>query len=263
MLDYTLMELLIGVTNRGEVYMQGRTAFITGASRGIGFAIAKMLASKGYHLAVNSRNEEQISEVSKFLSKKYHISCCPISGDISDFNIVEKAFQKIEIELGNLDVLINNAGISHLGLLADMELEEWNRILNINLTSVFGCCKYAIPLMLKKKSGKIINISSVWGNIGASCEVAYSASKGGMNAFTKALAKELAPSNIQVNAIACGAIDTKMNDFFSKEERKELEDEIPTGRFGEVNEVAKLVVSLIESPAYLTGQIIRMDGGWT
>lgn len=162
----------------------------------------------------------------------------------------------------SIDILINNAGISHIGLLQDMSIEEWNQVLNTNLTSAFSCSKYAIPDMITRKQGKIINISSVWGCSGASCEVAYSASKGGLNLFTQALAKELAPSNIQVNAIACGCIDTQMNACFSEEERATLTDEIPAGRFGMPEEVASLVLTLAEGNEYLTGQIITLDGGW-
>ena len=129
-------------------------------------------------------------------------------------------------------------------------------------TEGLGCCKHAIPKMVHSKSGRILNISSVWGNVGASCEVAYSASKGGVNAFTKALAKELAPSGITVNAIACGVIDTRMNQCFSEEERTQLAEEIPAGRFGNAQEVAQLALSIVTSSSYLTGQIITLDGGW-
>ena len=168
----------------------------------------------------------------------------------------------IEQEFGMADVLINNAGISHVGLLSDMSLLEWNQVIQVNLTSLFCCCKHAIPAMVQRKSGVIINISSVWGNVGASCEVAYSASKGGVNAFTKALAKELAPSGISVNAIACGAIDTRMNHCFSQEERMQLAEEIPLGRLGAPQEVARLALSVACAPQYMTGQIITLDGGW-
>ena len=144
-----------------------------------------------------------------------------------------------------------------------MSPEEWRKVLSTNLDSCFYTSKYAIPLMLKKHAGRIINISSVWGNVGASTEVAYSASKGGVNAFTKALAKELAPSNIQVNAIACGVIDTSMNACFSEEDMEALRAEIPADRIGDPAEVAKLALQLVNAPAYLTGQIITMDGGWT
>ena len=160
-------------------------------------------------------------------------------------------------------MLVNNAGIAYIGLLQDMTVSDWQRIVNTNLTSVFNCCKLAIPLMLSARQGKIINISSVWGNVGASCEVAYSATKGGINAFTKALAKELAPSNIQVNAVACGAIDTEMNQWMEEEDLIGLVEDIPAGRLGRAEEVADLVYHLGYKNAYLTGQVIGLDGGWT
>ena len=165
--------------------------------------------------------------------------------------------------LSRLDVLVNNAGISYVGLLHEMSPEEWRNVLSTNLDSCFYACKGAIPLMLQRHAGKIINVSSVWGNVGASMEVAYSASKGGVNAFTKALAKELAPSNIQVNAIACGVIDTSMNACFSAEDMEALRAEIPADRIGDPGEVAALALQLAKAPAYLTGQIITLDGGWT
>ena len=171
-------------------------------------------------------------------------------------------FEETKETFGGIDIVINNAGISHIGLLSDMSAEEWHNLLDINLSSVFYTSKLAIPYMLSKQAGKIINISSVWGNVGASCEVAYSASKGGMNTLTKALAKELAPSNIQVNAVACGCIDTEMNQCFSEEERQDLMNEIPAGRFGKTEEVAELVFTLAHNHNYLTGQIIAFDGGW-
>lgn len=239
-----------------------KIAFITGASRGIGAAIAEKFAKEGYHLAINSRNEALLQKKAEELAEKYHITCLAFAGDIGDKEFVQKTFSEVEEKLGTVEVLVNNAGISYIGLLTDMELEDWHRVLDTNLTSVFLCSKYVIPQMLQKKAGKIINISSVWGNAGASCEVAYSASKGGMNSFTKALAKELAPSNIQVNAIACGIIDTEMNGCFSEEERKELEEEVSAGRFGKPEEVAELAYFLANAPEYLTGQIVTIDGGW-
>ncbi|MFP3156163.1 SDR family oxidoreductase [Lachnospiraceae bacterium ZAX-1] len=244
--------------------MDSKTAFVTGASRGIGHAIANIFARNGYNLALNSFHSPAIlSAVAADLTEKYHITCLPFTGDAGDCHFVEQTFREIERAFCGIDVLINNAGISHMGLLSDMSIAEWHNVLDTNLTSVFNCCKYAIPAMVHKKSGKIINISSIWGNVGASCEVAYAASKGGMNAFTKSLAKELAPSNIQVNAIACGLIDTQMNQFLSDEESHFIKGEIPIGRFGDVNEVADLAYSLSQSSSYLTGQIITLDGGYT
>lgn len=175
---------------------------------------------------------------------------------------VRDIFSTIESLCPGLDVLVNNAGISHIGLLQDMTDSQWSDILNTNLSSVFYCCRAAIPPMIRAKRGKIINISSMWGTSGASCEAAYSAAKAGMNGLTKALAKELAPSNIQVNAIACGVIDTQMNAQFSAEERLSLTEEIPAGRFGTAEEVAELVLSLSSGHPYLTGQIIGLDGGF-
>ena len=143
-----------------------------------------------------------------------------------------------------------------------MRIEEWNSLIQSDLTSVFCCCKLALPSMIRRRRGKIINISSVWGICGASCEVAYSAAKGGVNALTKALAKELAPSNIQVNAIACGAIDTEMNAWMDEDEKNALLEEITAGRMGQPEEAADLIMQLCSSSSYLTGQVIALDGGW-
>ncbi|WP_077612246.1 elongation factor P 5-aminopentanone reductase [Clostridium sp. Marseille-P2415] len=242
--------------------MAGKTVLITGASRGIGKAIAVKFAKKGYHVAINClHSEDRLLKTKKEL-ESYQISCLACMGDIGDMDQCQALFEQVRKQFGTLDVLVNNAGISYIGLLQDMSPEAWDRIIRTNLTSVFNCCKLAIPGMLEKKQGKIINISSVWGMSGASCEVAYSATKGGINAFTKALAKELAPSNIQVNAVACGAIDTEMNRFLQEDELIALIDEIPTGRLGKAEEVADLVYQLSYKNSYLTGQIIGLDGGW-
>ena len=239
------------------------TVLITGASRGIGKAIAIRFAQKGFSLVINcSKSAEALAELKKDLEENYHVPVLASVGNIGNYNYVQQLFDEIKNEFGGADIVINNAGISHIGLLSDMTPEEWSHLLDVNLSSIFYTSKLAIPYMLSKGQGKIINISSVWGNVGASCEVAYSASKGGMNSFTKALAKELAPSNIQVNAIACGCIDTEMNQCFSEEERQVLMNEIPAGRFGTPEEVAALVDTFVEKHNYLTGQIISLDGGW-
>lgn len=236
---------------------------ITGASRGIGKAIAIRFAQEGCSLIINcSKSAEALFALKKDLEETYHVPVLASVGNIGNFAYVTQLFDEITARFGGVDIVINNAGISHIGLLSDMTPAEWQRVMDVNLSSVFYTSKLAIPHMLAKQAGKIINISSVWGNIGASCEVAYSASKGGMNSFTKALAKELAPSNIQVNAIACGCIDTEMNQCFSEEERQELIDEIPAGRFGTPEEVAAMVYTLANEHNYLTGQIITLDGGW-
>lgn len=240
-----------------------KTILITGASHGIGKAIAVKFAQKGWQLFLNCHtSKDRLNDMVHELTETYGVCCTPLIYDVSDYAQVEQMFAQIHKTGASVDVLVNNAGISHIGLLQDMDITEWKQIIDTNLTSAFSCAKFAIPDMLRRKSGKIINISSIWGNVGASCEVAYSASKGGLNAFTRALAKELAPSNIQVNAVSCGVIDTRMNQCFSEEERRELADEIPAGRFGQPEEIADFVYDLASGHNYLTGQIITMDGGF-
>lgn len=238
---------------------QPKTALITGASRGIGAACAASFAAAGYNLVLTcSRSMTELQTLSNQLTDKYGVECLCVQADMGREEDVLKLFSQIDC----LDVLVNNAGMAHFGLLSDMTTEEWHRIFAVNLDSCFYTCRAAIPLMLQNHSGKIINISSVWGTQGASLEVAYSATKGGMNTFTKALAKELAPSNIQVNAIACGVIDTPMNGCLSEENLDALTAEIPADRLGKPEEVAQLVLQTAQAPTYMTGQIITIDGGW-
>lgn len=237
-----------------------KTALITGASRGIGASIARTFAENGYHLVLTcNKRIDLLEKLAEHLMEEFHVGCTALQADMS----IEEDVNQIFSEIKHLDVLVNNAGISYIGLLSEMTSSEWHRVIGVNLDSCFYTSRAAIPLMLERHSGHIINISSVWGNAGASMEVAYSASKGGMNALTKALAKELAPSGIQVNAIACGAIDTDMNSCFSEEDIRQLTNEIPSDRLGRPEEVAQLVLQLAQGPAYLTGQIITLDGGWS
>ncbi len=239
------------------------TIVITGASRGIGKAIALALATPNVNMLINCvNNSELLEQVADEIRQKGAL-CTTYVGDISDYDITKNMFELVNNIYGPIDILINNAGISIVGLFQDMNRAKWDHIMNVNVGSVYNCCHFAIPDMLRNHKGKIINISSVWGNVGASCEVAYSTTKGAINSLTKALAKELAPSNIQVNAIACGAINTDMNSVFTKEELNELCEEIPTGRMGAPNEVADIVTFLCNAPEYLTGQVITLDGGWT
>lgn len=242
--------------------MAQKTVLVTGASRGIGKAIAIKFAKKNYNVVINCvRSEERLMQTKREI-ESYQVSCLAYMGDMGDMEQCKILFEKIRKQYGALDVLVNNAGISYIGLLQNMTSDDWDRVIHTNLTSVFNCSKLAIPGMISQKYGKIINISSVWGNVGASCEVAYSATKGGINAFTKALAKELAPSGIQVNAVACGSIDTEMNQFLEEDDLIALIDEIPTGRLGTAGEVADLVYHLGYKNSYLTGQVIGLDGGW-
>ena len=235
---------------------------ITGASRGIGKAAALRFAREGWQVAVTcrTRTEELLTVQEEILSMG--IPCLAFTGNMGDMDDCLRLFSQIHQELGPLDALVNNAGVSYLGLFQDMRIEEWDNLIQSDLTSVFCCCKLALPSMIRRRRGKIINISSVWGICGASCEVAYSAAKGGVNALTKALAKELAPSNIQVNAIACGAIDTEMNAWMDEDEKNALLEEIPAGRMGQPEEAADLIMQLCSSSSYLTGQVIALDGGW-
>lgn len=236
-----------------------KTALVTGASRGIGLAIATILAQNGYQLHLTCKNSyKKLKKIAGELSEAYNVPCFAHKTDMGNFAEVWTLFSEID----TLDILINNAGISHVGLLQDTSVDVWQKVLDTNLSSLFYTSKLSIPKMLENEGGVIINISSIWGNVGASMEVAYSASKGGVNAFTKALAKELAPSNISVNAISCGVIDTDMNKHLSKDEMASLIEEIPANRMGTPREVATLVLQLIDSPKYLTGQIITMDGGF-
>ena len=233
-----------------------KTVLITGASRGIGRSVAKTFAAAGYHVFAVAKSSQ-----AALLSLQEEIGCTPILADVSDPDQVSSLYNTIHQHCDHIDVLVNNAGISYIGLLQDMTTQDWDQVINTNLRSAFLCSKLALPSMITRQSGCIINISSMWGERGASCEVAYSASKGGLNAFTKALAQEVAPSGIRVNAIACGAIDTDMNRFLSFEERSSLEEGIGLGRFGTPQEVADLVLYLAGNKStYLTGQIITLDG---
>lgn len=239
-----------------------RTIIVTGASRGIGRAIALSLANEETSLLIScSKSAAKLNEVKALIEEK-GARCETYIGDMGNYSDAMKMFDLAFQSFGHVDILINNAGISMVGLFQDMTADEWNKICSTNIDSVFNCCHFAVKDMLGRHCGKIINISSVWGLYGASCEVAYSATKGAVNAFTRALAKELAPSSIQVNAIACGAINTDMNSHLDESEKNALEEEIPAGRFGDPQEVAQLVESLVNMNSYLTGQIITLDGGW-
>lgn len=234
-------------------------ALVTGASRGIGSAVAEGLAAEGYQLYLTCRQSmDRLTALADRLAGQYGICCMPYQADAGSPDDMEKLFAQIK----SLDVLVNNAGISYVGLLHEMSVADWRAVMQTNLDSLFYTSRLAVPLMLRRHSGKIINISSVWGNVGASMETAYSASKGGVNSFTRALAKELAPSGIQVNAIACGVIDTDMNRCFTAEDMEVLRNEIPADRIGQPEEVAQMVVSLLHAPEYMTGQVVALDGGW-
>lgn len=242
--------------------MKNKRILVTGASRGIGKEIACALAAQGYDLYLCcNKSIEELSEIGDELVDKYKIDVRVFQCNLSSSEDILKMTEEINKD-GGLYAIINNAGVSYVGLVTQMSDFDWNNVIDTNLTSVFKICRNLLPKMIAKKCGRIINISSVWGNVGASMEVAYSASKGGINAFTKALAKELAPSNIQVNAIAFGCIATDMLKCYDEGEIEALREEIPADRIATPKEAAQMVLNVLNAPDYMTGQIITMDGGW-
>ncbi|MCY6957111.1 elongation factor P 5-aminopentanone reductase [Clostridium brassicae] len=241
----------------------GKVVLITGGSRGIGRSIALEFAKCNASVIVNYRNNDKEAEKTIEEIKKLGGYCETIKGDIKEYDFSKKMIQYIIDKYGKIDVLINNAGISKVGLFIDMTEKDFDDIMGVNLRGVFNTCSNVVKHMIERKEGNIVNISSIWGGVGASCEVLYSASKGGVNSFTKALGKELAPSGIRVNGIQPGVIDTDMNKWMSQEDRKALIDEIPISRFGEGEDIAKLAVFLASDEAkYITSQIISVDGGY-
>ncbi|MCF0146313.1 MAG: SDR family NAD(P)-dependent oxidoreductase [Eubacterium sp.] len=232
-----------------------KVALVTGASRGIGAAAAAAFARKGFTVLACARSAEGLERL------KTETGCHVLQGDIGSEAFVREFFSHAR-KLGSPAVLVNNAAVSYTGVLQDLSLDEWNEIVRINLTSVFLTCREIIPDFLSAGGGSIVNVSSVWGENGASCECAYAATKGGVNAFTRSLAKELAPSGIRVNAAGFGFIDTDMNAHLLIEEKEMLKQEIPAGRFGSAEEAAALITDLALRHPYMTGQIVTLDGGW-
>jgi 3-oxoacyl-[acyl-carrier protein] reductase len=236
---------------------------LTGASGDIGIETARLFASYGHNLAlVGFKNYNQLEEEAKKIAEKYQINCRCFKCDAANPDAVKAVVDETLKSFGTIDLLINNAGMSVVGLDQDLTPEEWLRLCGVNLSSVMYFCRNAVPYMLREHRGRIINISSMWGSRGASCESAYSATKGGVDSYTKALGKELAPSRIPVNAIAFGAIDTKMNAHLSKEEKAVLEEEIPFGRMATSKEAAEMIYLIYQAPAYMTAQVIGFDGGY-
>lgn len=234
-----------------------KNILITGGSRGIGKAMVKAFSDKGYKVAFTYKSSLDEAEI---LSKE--TGALAIMADSAKENDVVKAVSTAANTLGGIDILINNAGISSFSLLQDLTLTEWNECMAVNLTSAFLYSREVIPYMLRSHEGRIINISSMWGLVGASCEVHYSAAKAGLIGFTKALAKELGPSGITVNAIAPGVIDTDMNSHLSDEDMKELSDETPVGRIGNAEEIAKAAIYLSSDDAsFITGAVLNISGG--
>lgn len=241
--------------------MNKKTVLVTGGSRGIGRNIVESLAKDGFNVILNYyKSEKEALEIKENLQKeKIYIEI--FKADVSKQEEIKRLVNFATEKYGKIDVLINNAGISQIKMFQDISITDWENMINTNLTSCFFTIQEVLPGMIARKEGCIINISSIWAKTGAACEVHYSVSKAGIDAMTKSLAKELGPSNIRVNSIAPGIIDTDMNKNLTKEDLENLKDEIPLGKIGKPADISRCVKWLIEDE-YTTGQIISIDGGW-
>lgn len=238
-----------------------KVVIVTGASRGIGRDIATTLAKKGYIVIANyNKSENKAIELQQNLEKE-NIKIDIFKADVSNRDEVKKLVQFVINKYKKIDCVINNAGIDQVKMFIDITDADWNNMISNNLNSVFYMCQEVLPYMIHEKNGVIINISSIWGVTGASCESHYAVSKAGVDALTKSLAKEMGPSNIRINSIAPGFIDTEMNNNLNEEEKKEIKEEIPLQKIGKVEDVSRTVEWIIEDE-YITGQVISVNGGW-
>lgn len=246
---------------KAEKNIANKVVVVTGGSRGIGAEIVKKLAGDNYRVILNyNKSENEAKKVKEDLQKN-NINIEIFKADVSKREEVKELIDFVINKFGKIDVLINNAGISQAKLFTDLTDEDWNNMIQTNLTSVFYCTQEAIKNMISRKEGLIINISSIWGVTGSSCEVHYSVAKAGIDGMTKALAKEVGPSNIRVNSIAPGIIDTDMNKAYTDEEIKDIIEDIPLNKIGKKVDIARCVEWLIEDE-YTTGQVISINGGW-
>ena len=238
-----------------------KVVIVTGASRGIGRNIATTLAKKGYIVIANyNKSENKAIELQQNLEKE-NIKIDIFKADVSNRDEVKKLVQFVINKYKKVDCVINNAGIDQVKMFLDITDVDWNNMISNNLNSVFYMCQEVLPYMIHEKNGVIINISSIWGVTGASCESHYAVSKAGVDALTKSLAKEMGPSNIRINSIAPGFIDTEMNNNLNEEEKQEIKEEIPLQKIGKVEDVSRTVEWIIEDE-YITGQVISVNGGW-
>lgn len=244
-----------------EKNIASKVVVVTGASRGIGRGIAEYLARQGYIVVADYNKSEKEAMQLKENLKKENINIEIFKANVSNRLEVRKLIEHTIKKYSRIDCIINNAGIDQIKMFSDITDEDWNNIINNNLNSVFYMCQESLKYMISEKNGTIINISSIWGQIGASCESAYAVSKAGIDALTRSLAKELGPSNIRVNSIAPGFIDTDMNSNFTEKEKNEIIEEIPLQRIGKALDIAKCVEWLINDQ-YVTGQVIGINGGW-
>ena len=244
-----------------EKNIASKVVVVTGASRGIGRGIAEYLAREGYIVVADYNKSEKEATQLKENLKKENINIEIFKANVSNRLEVRKLIEHTIKKYSRIDCIINNAGIDQIKMFSDITDEDWNNIINNNLNSVFYMCQESLKYMISEKNGTIINISSIWGQIGASCESAYAVSKAGIDALTRSLAKELGPSNIRVNSIAPGFIDTDMNSNFTEKEKNEIIEEIPLQSIGKALDIAKCVEWLINDQ-YVTGQVIGINGGW-
>ncbi len=237
-----------------------KTVLVTGASHGIGAETARLFGRKGYAVAINyNKSDIQATSLMNEL-KMLGVLAKAYKADVSNETEVKAMFREIELDFGGVCVLVNNAGVAREKMLCDTTDDDYGFLMDINLKGVFHCCREAQSYMVREKKGAIVNVSSMWGEVGASCESVYSASKAGVIGFTKALAKELAPCGITVNAVSPGAVDTKMNDCYSPDEKKALCEEIPLGRFATPAEIASAIY-FMATHKYITGQVLDVSGG--
>ncbi|WP_283610105.1 elongation factor P 5-aminopentanone reductase [Faecalispora anaeroviscerum] len=244
-----------------------KTVLITGASRGIGSEIARRFALAGYRVVLNyNRSEQQARELAKTLELQLGVSpgerVLPVCADVADRQQVEKMFDEAESHFGGIDVLVNNAGIAQQKLITDLTDDDWRRMFAVHVDGAFYCSRRALQGMVRRHSGKIINVSSMWGQIGGSCEVHYSAAKAALIGMTRALAKEVGPSGVQVNCVAPGVIDTEMNGALAAETLEQLCEETPLGMLGTCRDIAEAVLFLADSRSdFITGQVLGVNGG--
>lgn len=239
------------------------TVLVTGASRGIGRAIAKLFAVNGYNVAINYNINKDAADALMNELSTVNCNVMTVQADVANKDQVDEMIRRVNERFGTIDILVNNAGIAGQRLFTDISVDEWDRMFDVNVKGMFLCCQAVLHGMINKKSGKIINISSIWGITGASCEVHYSAAKSAIIGFTKALAKELGPSNIHVNCVAPGVIDTDMNSDLDEAAIADLKDQTPLGTIGIAEDIAETVYFLATSKAnFITGQIISPNGGF-
>ncbi|MGZ6505287.1 MAG: elongation factor P 5-aminopentanone reductase [Tumebacillaceae bacterium] len=250
-------------SHNGYRPLLGQNAIVTGASRGIGAAIAVSLARAGANVIVNYRNSPQHAEQVVAECRRYDVKSLAIGADVTNADEVAHLVEATCVNFGSPHILVNNAGISITKLLIDTAEDEWDALMSANLKAPFLCAKAVLPHMINHRYGRIINMSSIWGIAGGSCEVAYSASKGGLIALTKALAKEMGPSGITVNAVAPGAVQTEMLQHLNEEDLMMLAEETPVGRLGTPEDIASVATFLaLPSTSFITGQVISPNGGF-